>query len=134
LTPRGLQQPTGVPSESDGLLRPIGAGAATPEGANPVRVESMHELGAEVILSGADQDEAREHYEALGEERSCGYVHSGNEPQLIASVGTKALEILDDRPDLDVIIVPVGGGSGAAGVPSAAASFLKTAAIMYQLR
>jgi len=90
----------------------------------------MPKLGAEVILLGADQDEAREHYQALAEERSCRHVHSGNEPQLIAGVGTKALEILDDRPDVDVMIVPVGGGSGAAGVPSAAASFLKTAAII----
>jgi len=42
-------------------------------------------------------------------------VHSGNEPQLIAGVGTETLEILEDRPDVDVIVVPIGGGSGAAG-------------------
>ena len=43
------------------------------------------------------------------------YVHSGNEPLLIAGVGTETLEILEDRPDVEVIVVPIGGGSGAAG-------------------
>jgi threonine dehydratase len=43
------------------------------------------------------------------------YVHSGNEPYLIAGVATAALEVLTERPDLDVLIVPVGGGSGASG-------------------
>ncbi len=43
------------------------------------------------------------------------YVHSGNEPHLIAGVGTATLEMLEDEPELDAIIVPVGGGSGAAG-------------------
>ncbi len=43
------------------------------------------------------------------------YIHSGDEPLLIAGVGTETLEMLEDRPDLDTIIVPIGGGSGAAG-------------------
>ena len=52
---------------------------------------------------------------ALAEEHGYRYVHSGNEPLLIAGVGTETLEILEDRPDVDVIVVPIGGGSGAAG-------------------
>jgi threonine dehydratase len=86
-----------------------------PERANPVKVESMQALGAEVVFFGRDFDEAREHCEQLAAERGYRYIHSGNEPQLVAGVATYALEILETRPDLEVIVVPVGGGSGAAG-------------------
>jgi len=88
--------------------------------ANRVKVRSMQELGAEVILHGADFDEAREHCEELARRRGYRYVHSGNEALLIAGVGTHTLEALEARPDLDVVIVPVGGGSGAAGACIAA--------------
>jgi threonine dehydratase len=86
-----------------------------PEQANPVKVESMRALGAEVIFHGRDFDEAREHCEKLASERGYRYIHSGDEPMLIAGVATCALEILEDRPDIEAIVVPVGGGSGAAG-------------------
>jgi threonine dehydratase len=86
-----------------------------PEQANPVKVESMRALGAEVVFAGRDFDEAREQCEKLAAERGHRYIHSGNEPALIAGVATGTLEILADRPDTEVIVVPVGGGSGAAG-------------------
>ncbi len=86
-----------------------------PENANMVKVNTMRALGANIILHGADFDAAREHCEALAEEKHLRYVHSGNEPHLIAGVGTHTLEILEDVPDVDVILVPIGGGSGAAG-------------------
>jgi threonine dehydratase len=86
-----------------------------PERANPVKVESMRALGAEVVFAGRDFDEAREHCEKLAAEQGLRYIHSGNEPALIAGVATGTLEILADRPDTEVIVVPVGGGSGAAG-------------------
>jgi threonine dehydratase len=86
-----------------------------PEQANPVKVESMQALGAEVIFHGRDFDDAREHCEKLAIEHGYRYIHSGNEPLLIAGVATYTLEILQDRPDTEVIVVPVGGGSGAAG-------------------
>jgi threonine dehydratase len=86
-----------------------------PEQANPVKVESMRALGAEVVLTGRDFDEAREQCEKLATEHGYRYVHSGNEPALIAGVATGTMEILDDQPDTGVIVVPVGGGSGAAG-------------------
>lgn len=86
-----------------------------PEHANPVKLSAMRALGAELIEHGADFDAAREHCERLAAEHGYRYVHSGNEPLLIAGVGTEALEILEDRPDMDVIVVPIGGGSGAAG-------------------
>lgn len=86
-----------------------------PEGANAAKVQAMKELGATVNLVGADFDEARVACEQLAAVNGCRYIHSGNEPLLIAGVGTHTLEILSEEPRIDVIIVPVGGGSGAAG-------------------
>jgi threonine dehydratase len=91
-----------------------------PTGANRLKVASMRDLGAEVILHGADFDDAREHCEALAHEHGYRYVHSGNEPLLIAGVATHTLEALEASPDLEVVIVPIGGGSGAAGACIAA--------------
>ncbi len=85
-----------------------------PEGANPTKVEAMRNLGAEVISHGRDFDAAREHVEALAAERGYRYIHSGDEPLLVAGVGTLTLEILEEQPEIDTIVVPVGGGSGAA--------------------
>lgn len=84
-----------------------------PEKANPLKLHAMELLGAEVVLHGRDFDEAREWVEKEAEERGYRYVHSGNEPLLIAGVGTAALEVLDQEPDVDAVVVPVGGGSGA---------------------
>ena len=88
---------------------------AVPEGSNPVKVESMRALGAEVIFQGEDYDDARLYVEDVYEKKGYRYIHSGDEPELIAGVATYSLEMLEDEPELDVIIVPVGGGSGAAG-------------------
>jgi threonine dehydratase len=86
-----------------------------PEQANPVKVESMRALGADVLFSGRDFDEAREHCEQQAAQHGYRYIHSGNEPALIAGVATYALEILQEWPETEVIVVPIGGGSGAAG-------------------
>jgi threonine dehydratase len=86
-----------------------------PEAANPLKVDSMRMLGAEVLFHGRDFDEARVRAEAVATAEGMRYVHSGNEPLLIAGVGTIALEIIESAPQVDAIIVPVGGGSGAAG-------------------
>ncbi|MGC8487169.1 MAG: threonine ammonia-lyase [Clostridia bacterium] len=83
-----------------------------PARANPLKVESMQALGAEVVLVGRDFDEAREACEEAAAANRGRYVHSMNEPLLIAGVGTLYLEALETIPDLDVVIVPVGGGSG----------------------
>ncbi|MBI3078966.1 MAG: threonine/serine dehydratase [Deltaproteobacteria bacterium] len=91
-----------------------------PEESNPDKVQAMRDMGAEVLFHGKDYDEAREHVEALARERGYRYIHSANEPLLVAGVGTIGLEILEDLPDVEVIIVPVGGGSGAAGIGLAA--------------
>src|SRR5271170_533267 len=91
-----------------------------PEQANPVKVESMRALGAEVVFAGRDFDEAREYCEKEASRHGYRYIHSGNEPALIAGVATCTLEILETRPDTEVLVVPVGGGSGAAGACVAA--------------
>ncbi len=93
----------------------VRATICVPEDANPVKVASIRGLEAELIFHGRDFDEAREHAEALAREHGYRYVHSGNEPLLIAGVGTETLEILEEQPELDVVVVPIGGGSGAAG-------------------
>jgi threonine dehydratase len=85
-----------------------------PEQANPVKVESMRALGAEVIGHGRDFDEAREHCEKLAAAHGYRYIHSGDEPALVAGVATCTLEIVEAWPGTEVIVVPVGGGSGAA--------------------
>ncbi len=93
----------------------VAATICIPENANPVKVASMRGLGAELVFHGRDFDEAREHCEQLASDHGYRYVHSGNEPLLIAGVATETLEILEEQPATDVVIVPVGGGSGAAG-------------------
>ena len=87
-----------------------------PENANPGKVAAMQGMGAEVIFHGATYDESKLHCETLAHAHGYRYIHSGNEPLLIAGVATEALEMLEDEPGLEVIIVPIGGGSGAAGV------------------
>lgn len=86
-----------------------------PVASNPVKVAAMRALGGEVVEVGRDFDEAREAAERAAAQSGARYVHSANEPDLIAGVGTYALEILDELPDVDVVIVPVGGGSGLCG-------------------
>jgi threonine dehydratase len=93
----------------------VRATICVPEEANPVKVAAIRGFGAELVVHGRDYDDAREHAERLAEEHGYRYVHSGNEPLLIAGVGTETLEILEDQPEIDAIIVPIGGGSGAAG-------------------
>lgn len=85
-----------------------------PEGNNPEKNQAMEAFGAELLISGKDFDEAREKVEEVQAEKAMRYVHSGNEPPLIHGVGTYVLEIVEELPDLDCLIVPVGGGSGAA--------------------
>jgi threonine dehydratase len=93
----------------------VRATICVPERANPVKVASMRGLGAELIFHGRDFDDAREHCERLADEHGYRYVHSGDEPLLIAGVATETLEILEEQPRTDVVVVPIGGGSGAAG-------------------
>jgi len=95
------------------VLFGVEATIGAPIGSNPYKIQAIKDLGARVELYGRDFDEARLWVESQARERGCRYIHSANEPLLIAGVGTLYLEILEELPDADVIFVPVGGGSGA---------------------
>jgi threonine dehydratase len=86
-----------------------------PEGANPLKVAATRALGAEVVQVGHDFDAARLAAESRADEEGLRYIHSANEPLLIAGVATYTLELFEVVPDLDVLFVPVGGGSGVLG-------------------
>ena len=86
-----------------------------PDGNNPDKNAAMRAFGATVAEGGRDFDDARERCDRAAGETGARYVHSANEPLLLAGVGTYALEIFEEAPDVDVILVPVGGGSGACG-------------------
>lgn len=87
-----------------------------PAGNNPEKNDAMRAYGATVEEGGRDFDEARERCEERARATGARYVHSADEPLLIAGVGTYALELFEDLPDVDVIFVPIGGGSGASGL------------------
>lgn len=87
-----------------------------PVGNNPEKNAAMRGYGATVVEAGRDFDEARERCETEARARGLRYVHSANEPLLVAGVATYALEIFEDLPRVDVVYVPIGGGSGASGL------------------
>jgi threonine dehydratase len=88
---------------------------APAENVNEMKMQAIRDLGAEVRLHGRDFDEARLETERVANEEGFRYVHSANEPQMLAGVGTMGLEIFDDLANVDVIIAPAGGGSCATG-------------------
>jgi len=88
---------------------------AMPRRPNPLKVEAIQALGAEVAVHGRNFEEARAWAERFALSEGMRYVHHINTPQLVAGVATVSLEIVEELPDVDVIIAPVGGGSGASG-------------------
>ncbi len=99
---------------------------------NPLKVAAMEALGAEVVFYGDSVDEARAHCERLAAEEGYRYVHPVDEPLLIAGVATQALEIIEDLPDVEVLYLPLGGGTGVSGaciVTSAIAPDVKVRAV-----
>lgn len=91
-----------------------------PKQANPLKVATMRRLGAEIVFSADDFDACMTEAEADATARGGYFVHPSNEPRLIAGVATASLEVIEAVPDLDVLFVPVGGGSGACGACIAA--------------
>jgi threonine dehydratase len=87
-----------------------------PVGNNPEKNAAMRAIGAVLAETGRDFDEAREQCERRAAETGARYVHSANEPMLIAGVATYALEIFEALDGIDVVYVPIGGGSGACGL------------------
>ena len=86
-----------------------------PRNANPLKLAAMRASGATLVEHGVDFDAARVECERRAAAEGVRYVHSGDEPFLIAGVATASLEVLEELPAADVLIVPVGGGSGVAG-------------------
>lgn len=91
-----------------------------PEATPLAKVEATSRYGAEVILHGSNYDEAYAHARAIQQERGMTYVHAFDDEEVMAGQGTIALEILEQLPEVDVIITPVGGGGLVAGVALAA--------------
>ena len=85
-----------------------------PEHNNPVKNRMIAEAGAERVEAGSTFEEASEAVEQLSRERGLYYAHPADEPLLINGVGTAFLEIVEELPDVDVMIVPLGAGSEAA--------------------
>jgi threonine dehydratase len=87
-----------------------------PRNAPRVKAGRCHVLGAQVVLQGDSFDEAERHARALSAERGLTYVHPFDDPAVIAGQGTIALELLYAEPEIDAVVVPVGGGGLLAGV------------------
>lgn len=90
-----------------------------PTGAPLVKITNCRGFGAETILFGESLDQARVRARELAAERGPVYVHGFDDPAIIAGQGTIGLEILEDVPDVDVVVVPVGGGGLIAGIGAA---------------
>jgi len=88
---------------------------AMPRRPNPLKAEAIQALGAEVALHGRNFEQARAWAEGFARREGMRYVHHTNAPELVAGVATLSLEIIEDLPDVEVIITPIGGGSGATG-------------------
>jgi threonine dehydratase len=86
------------------------------ENATPSKIEATRAYGAEVVLHGRIWDEANEKARALVRERGLTYIHPFDDEQLIAGQGTVGLEILRDWPEVDAVVVPIGGGGLISGV------------------
>jgi threonine dehydratase len=93
-----------------------------PESAPLIKVTSSRRYGAEVILHGANYDEAYGRARRVQAERGLAFVHPFDDERVIAGQGTLGLELLAQRPEMDAVLIPVGGGGLAAGVALAVKS------------
>ena len=91
-----------------------------PKHASMVKVERTRGFGAEVVLHGETFDAAREHAAALAQAHGMSFVHAFDDPLIIAGQGTLGIEMLQARPDLDTLVIAVGGGGLIAGIATAA--------------
>ncbi len=91
-----------------------------PEGSPFVKIGNTEALGAEVVLSGETLTESRVKVEEIAKDRDLILVHPYDDPLVIAGQGTVGLEVLADKPDLDMLVIPIGGGGLMAGCAIAA--------------
>lgn len=94
----------------------IPAKIVMPEGTPLVKVTRTRNFGGEVVLHGANFDEAFEHAVKLTKEEDRTFIHPFDDPEIVAGQGTMGLELLEQNPYLDTILVPIGGGGMAAGI------------------
>lgn len=87
-----------------------------PVGAPEAKIAATQSYGSQVVLYGANYDEAYEHALQLAERSGAVFVHAFNDPHVIAGQGTIGIEIMDELPTVDAIIVPVGGGGLISGI------------------
>src|SRR6187455_1357806 len=99
-----------------GSLLGIPVTVVMPKFAALIKVTNCRKLGARVILHGVDLTEARAHAEELAAREGLTFIHPFDNADVMAGQGTMALEILEQAPDLDAVVVPVGGGGLLAGV------------------
>jgi threonine dehydratase len=100
------------------------------ENATPSKIEATRGYGAEVVLHGRIWDDANEKAKELVRDRGYTYIHPFDDEQLIAGQGTLGLEIIRDWPDVDAVIVPIGGGGLISGVTLAVKSCKPSARII----
>jgi threonine dehydratase len=101
----------------------IGVTVVMPKWAPLIKVTNCRGFSADVVIHGDTFDEAKGHARQLMEEKRLVYVHGFDDPDIISGQGTMGLEILEDVPDVDAVIVPVGGGGLIAGVGVAVKAF-----------
>jgi len=93
------------------------------ENATPAKIAATKAYGAEVVLHGTIWDEADEKAKELVRTQGLTYVHPFDDEQLIAGQGTLGLEIVEDWPEVDAVVVPIGGGGLISGISMAVKSF-----------
>jgi threonine dehydratase len=99
-----------------GKLLGIPATVVMPKFAPLVKVNNCQKLGATVVLHGKDFGEAKAHAHLIEKKKGLAYIDGYDDPAIIAGQGTMGLEIVEQTPDLDAVIVPVGGAGLLAGV------------------
>lgn len=123
------QRAAGVAASSSGnhalgvaaIAKTLGVHAVIlmPSNSNPVKLEGVRALGAEVVFTDGNSDERARALEELAAERNCSLVHACCDPFVAAGQGTIGLEIIEDNPDIDVVVVPIGGGGLISGIATA---------------
>ncbi len=108
----------------------IPATIVMPETTPTIKAENTRVLGAEVVLAGESLEQAAAHAHAICSERNLTFVHPYDDPLVIAGQGTIGLEMLAAVPDLDVIVVPIGGGGLISGIAVAAKALKPTIAVV----
>ena len=99
-----------------GKLLGIPATVVMPKFAPLIKVSNCQKLGATVIMHGKDFGEAKAHAHEIAQERGLAYIDGYDDPAIIAGQGTMGIEIVEQVPDLDAVVIPVGGGGLLAGV------------------